>query len=146
RAVDRLWQARSDWEIYGSIAENASELAKTHFPGVYEELVTSPLAHDSAQEISQLMGEAREWIKGEREAIHGKTMPSLHVVERDYTQIHDEYVSLGPNMENGKVGAHGVNFSVKEEYDMLRSINGAYFDETIKKDLPKIHTAKQAAE
>src|SRR5699024_12469550 len=33
-----------------------------------------------------------------------------------------------------------------EEYDMLRSINGAYFDETIKNDLPKIHTAKQAAE
>lgn len=146
RAVDPLWQARSDWDIYRSIAEDVSELAKTHFPGVYKDLVTSPLAHDSPQEISQPMGEVKDWKKGEIEAIPGKTMPSLHVVERDYTQIHDKYVSLGPNMENGKVGAHGVNFSVKEEYDMLRSINGAYFDETIKNDLPKIHTAKQAAE
>src|SRR5699024_3339491 len=50
------------------------------------------------------------------------------------------------NIENVKVGVQGVILRVKEEYDMLRSINGAYFDETIKKDLPKIHTAKQAAE
>src|SRR5699024_3371258 len=123
-----------------------SELAKTHFPGVYKDLVTSPLAHDSPQEISQPMGEVKDWKKGEIEAIPGKTMPSLHVVERDYTQIYDKYVSVGPTMANGIVGAHGGNFSVKEEYVMLRTINGAYSDETIKNDFPRIDTAKQAAE
>src|SRR5699024_11826358 len=69
RAVDPLWQARSDWDIYRSIAEDVSELAKTHFPGVDKDLVTSPLAHDSPQEISQPMGEVRDWKKGELEAI-----------------------------------------------------------------------------
>src|SRR5699024_7714060 len=78
RAVDPLWQARSDWDIYRSIAEDVSELAKTPFPGVYKDLVTSPLAHDSPQEISQPMGEVKDWKKGEIEAIPGKTMPSLH--------------------------------------------------------------------
>src|SRR5699024_4896555 len=146
RAVDPLWQARSDWDIYRSIAEDVSELAKTHFPGVYKDLVTSPLAHDSPQEISQPMGEVKDWKKGEIEAIPGKTMPSLHDVQAKYRKILEKYVSHGPNMENGKGGAHGVNFIIKGEYGMPRSINGPYFDETIKNDLHKIHTANQAAE
>lgn len=146
RAVDPLWQARSDWDIYRSIAKEFSEMAKTHLPGVYKDLVTAPLAHDTPQEIAQPLGEVQDWKKGEIEAVPGKTMPAMQIVERDYTALYDKYVSLGPNMEKGKVGAHGVQFEVKEEYDMLRGINGVYYDDTIKNNLPKLHTAKQAAE
>src|SRR5699024_12175978 len=60
RAVDPLWQARYDWDIYRSIAEDVSELAKTHFPVVYKDLLTSPLSHDTQQEISQPMGEVKD--------------------------------------------------------------------------------------
>lgn len=146
RAVDPLWQARSDWDIYRTIAKEFSEMAKTHLPGIYKDLVTAPLGHDSPQEIAQPYGEVKDWKKGEIEAIPGKTMPGMQIVERDYTQIYDKYVSLGPNLETGKVGAHGVNFSVKEEYEMLKGINGVYFDETIKNGLPKLQTGKQVAE
>lgn len=145
-AVDPLWESRSDWDIYRTIAEVFSDMAKTHLPGVYKDLVTSPLAHDSASEIAQPYGEVKDWRKGEIEAVPGKTMPSLTVVERDYTKIYDKYVTLGPNLATGKVGAHGVSFSVAEEYEELKRLNGTYYDDSIKNGLPKLHTARHAAD
>ncbi|WP_334077544.1 nitrate reductase subunit alpha [Paenibacillus sanfengchensis] len=144
-AIDPLWESRSDWDIYRSLAYTFSEMAKTHLPGVYKDVVSSPLGHDSAAEISQPYGLVKDWKKGEVEPVLGKTMPGFTVVERDYTQIYNKYVTLGPNLENGKVGAHGVSFSVKEEYEELKKINGAYFDDTIKNGRPKLHTARHAA-
>ncbi len=145
-AVDPLWESRSDWDIYRSLAETFSEMAKVHLPGVYKDVVTTPLAHDSIQEIAQPYGEVKDWKKGEVEAIPGKTMPAITVVERDYAKVYDKYVTLGPNLATGKVGAHGVSFSVQEEYEQMKRINGTYFDDTIKNGLPKLHTAKHAAE
>lgn len=145
-AVDPLWESRSDWDIYRTIAEVFSDMAKTHLPGVYKDLVTSPLAHDSASEIAQPYGEVKDWRKGEIEAVPGKTMPNLTVVERDYTKIYDKYVTLGPNLATGKVGAHGVSFSVAEEYEELKRLNGTYYDDSIKNGLPKLHTARHAAD
>ncbi|WP_141234261.1 hypothetical protein, partial [Virgibacillus sp. 7505] len=75
-----------------------------------------------------------------------KTMPNLTIVERDYTQIYNKYISLGPALANGKVGAHGVSFPVAEEYEELKRINGIYEDDTIKQGLPKLYTASHAAE
>lgn len=144
-AVNPLWESRSDWDIYKSLAKTFSELAKTHLPGVYKDVVTAPLAHDSANEISQPYGIVKDWKKGEVEAIPGKTMPNFAIVERDYTQIYNKYVTLGPNLATGKVGAHGVNFSVAEEYEELKSINGMHKDESVKKGLPKLETARDAA-
>lgn len=145
-AVDPLWESRSDWDIYRTIAQSFSEMAKTHLPGVYKDLVTTPLAHDSINEIAQPYGEVKDWRKAEIEAIPGKTMPNLTVVERDYTKIHDKFVTLGPNLATGKVGAHGVSFSVAEEYEELKRMNGTYYDDTIKNGLPKLHTARNAAD
>ncbi|MBD7908723.1 nitrate reductase subunit alpha [Sporosarcina gallistercoris] len=145
-AVDPLWESRSDWDIYRSIAETFSEMAKTHLPGVYKDLVTTPLAHDSVQEIAQPYGDVKDWKRGEVEAVPGKTMPGMTIVERDFTKVYDKYITLGPLLSTGKVGAHGVSFSVAEEYEMMKGINGVYEDDTIKDGLPKLHTAKHAAE
>ncbi|WP_339296071.1 nitrate reductase subunit alpha [Paenibacillus sp. FSL W7-1279] len=145
-AVDPLWESRSDWDIYRTIAEVFSDMAKTHLPGIYKDLVTTPLSHDSISEIAQPYGEVKDWRKGEIEAVLGKTMPNLTVVERDYTKIHDKYITLGPNLATGKVGAHGVSFSVAEEYEELKRLNGTYYDDTIKNGLPKLHTARNAAD
>ncbi|OPA76164.1 nitrate reductase subunit alpha [Paenibacillus selenitireducens] len=145
-AVDPLWESRSDWDIYRTIAKDFSDMAKDHLPGVYKDLVISPLAHDSVNEIAQPYGVIKDWRKGEIEAIPGKTMPNLSIVERDYTQIYDKYVTLGPNLAKGKVGAHGVSFSVAEEYEELKRINGMYRDDTIKNSLPKLRTARHAAD
>ncbi|WP_289709721.1 nitrate reductase subunit alpha [Macrococcoides canis] len=145
-AVDPLWESRSDWDIYKSIAKTFSEMSERHLKGTYKDVVTAPLAHDSQQEISTPMGIVRDWTKGEVEAIPGKTMPGFAIVDRTYTDIYDKYVSVGPLLENGKVGAHGVSFSVKEEYNELRSMVGTYEDDTVKNGLPRIDTAKRVAD
>lgn len=144
-AVDPLWESRSDWDIYRTIAKDFSEMAKKHLPGVYKDVLSTPLAHDSVNEIAQPYGEIKDWRKGEVEPIPGKTMPNLSIVERDYTQIYEKYVTLGPNLATGKVGAHGVSFSVAEEYEELKRINGRYHDDSIKDQLPKLHTARHVA-
>lgn len=145
-AVNPLWESRSDWDIYRQLSEVFSEMAKSQLPGVYKDVVMSPLGHDSISEISQPMGLVKDWTKGEVPAIPGKTMPNFTIVERDYTQIHHKYSSLGPNLATGKAGAHGVSFSVAEEYEELKKISGVHYDESIRHGLPKLQTARQAAD
>lgn len=144
-AIDPLWEARSDWNIFKTISEEFARLAKTHLSEPVKDVVTQPLAHDSPGEIAQPYGEVKDWSKGEVEAVPGQTMPNFAVVERDYTQIYDKFITLGPGLEDGKVGAHGVQYSPKEEYQELKSINGIYTDETIKNGRPRIDTARRAA-
>lgn len=145
-AVDPLWESKSDWDIYKTLAKSVSDLAKTHMKGTFKDVVTTPLAHDSKQEISTPYGIVKDWSKGEIEAIPGKTMPGFAVVERDYTAIYDKYVSVGPLLEKGKVGAHGVSFSVKEQYDELKLMLDTWEDETVKNGLPRMDTARKVAD
>lgn len=145
-AVDPLWESKSDWDIYKTLAKSVSDLAKTHMKGTFKDVVTTPLAHDSKQEISTPYGIVKDWSKGETEAIPGKTMPGFAVVERDYTAIYDKYVSVGPLLEKGKVGAHGVSFSVKEQYDELKLMLDTWEDDTVKNGLPRMDTARKVAD
>ncbi|MCE5039810.1 nitrate reductase subunit alpha [Mammaliicoccus sciuri] len=145
-AVDPLWESKSDWDIYKTLAKSVSDLAKTHMKGTFKDVVTTPLAHDSKQEISTPYGIVKDWSKGEIEAIPGKTMPGFAVVERDYTDIYDKYVSVGPLLEKGKVGAHGVSFSVKEQYDELKIMLDTWEDDTVKNGLPRMDTARKVAD
>lgn len=145
-AVDPLWESKSDWDIYKTIAKSVSELAKTHMKGVFKDVVTTPLAHDTQQEIATPLGLVKDWSKGEIEAIPSKTMPGFAVVERDYTQIYDKYISVGPLLEKGKIGAHGVSFSVKEQYDELKLMLDTWEDGTVKNGLPRMDTARKVAD
>lgn len=145
-AVDPLWESKSDWDIYKTLAKSVSDLAKTHMKGTFKDVVTTPLAHDSKQEISTPYGIVKDWSKGEIEAIPGKTMPGFAVVERDYTAIYDKYISVGPLLEKGKVGAHGVSFSVKEQYDELKIMLDTWEDDTVKNGLPRMDTARKVAD
>lgn len=145
-AVDPLWESKSDWDIYKTIAKSVSELAKTHMKGVFKDVVTTPLAHDTQQEIATPLGLVKDWSKGEIEAIPGKTMPGFAVVERDYTQIYDKYISVGPLLEKGKIGAHGVSFSVKDQYDELKLMLDTWEDGTVKNGLPRMDTARKVAD
>ncbi|WP_204253934.1 nitrate reductase subunit alpha [Mammaliicoccus sciuri] len=145
-AVDPLWESKSDWDIYKTLAKSVSDLAKTHMKGTFKDVVTTPLAHDSKQEISTPYGIVKDWSKGEIEAIPGKTMPGFAVVERDYTVIYDKYISVGPLLEKGKVGAHGVSFSVKEQYDELKIMLDTWEDDTVKNGLPRMDTVRKVAD
>ncbi len=115
-AIDPVWESKSDWMIFREIAKATSDLAKTSFSDPVKDIVNIPLVHDSAGEISQ--SDIKDWSKGECEAIPGKTMHNLVIVERDYTKIYDKFISLGPNVRNG-LGAHGNSYQCDDFYDKM---------------------------
>ena len=114
-AVPPAWESRSDWDLFRAIAEKTSELAARHFPEAIDDLVLSPIAHDSPGEIAQ--SEIKDWFYGECEAIPGKTIPGMKIVQRNYTKLYEQFISLGESAR--KLGAHGVQFEVSDFYDEL---------------------------
>ena len=115
-AINPVWESKSDWQIFREIARVTSELAKEHLPDPMKDIVNSPISHDSVGEIAQT--EIKDWINGECEAIPGKTMHNITVLERDYTKIYDKYISLGQNIKNG-LGAHGNSYDCADFYEKL---------------------------
>ncbi|MDC0935665.1 nitrate reductase subunit alpha [Pirellulales bacterium] len=115
KAVPPCWESKSDWQIFELVAQKFSELSEKHFPEPVEDLVASPLAHDSPAEIAQ--PNLKQWIDGGVEAIPGKTMPNFTVVTRDYKNLFNQYISYGPNVREGGLAAHGTSYSIKDEYD-----------------------------
>jgi nitrate reductase alpha subunit len=119
-AVPPCWESRSDWQIFRAIARKFSSLAQKHFPEPVRDLVVSPLAHDSAAEIAQ--PDMKDWFRGEVAPIPGKTMPGLKLVERDYRNLYNQFISFGPLVRENGLGAHGTHYDVADEYDaVLRS-------------------------
>jgi nitrate reductase alpha subunit len=114
-AVPPCWESKSDWQIFRAIAAKFSELAPKHFSGPMEDLMASPLAHDTAAEVAQ--PRIADWIKGEVEAIPGKTMPGLKVVRRDYSSVYNQYISFGPLARENGLGAHGTHYDIKDAYE-----------------------------
>jgi len=114
-AVPPCWESKSDWQIFRSVARKFSELAAKHFPGPVKDLVASPLAHDTPAEIAQPA--LKDWKRGEVEAIPGKTMPGLRVVERDYKNLYNQFISYGPLVRQNGLGAHGTAYAVEDVYD-----------------------------
>ena len=117
KAVPPCWESKSDWEIFKQVAKKFSELAQRHFPESVPDLVTLPLAHDTPAEIAQ--PEICDWISGQVEAIPGKTMPGLKVVQRDYKNLYKQFISLGPLVRENGLGAHGTHYAVEDFYDAI---------------------------
>jgi nitrate reductase alpha subunit len=114
-AVPPAWESRSDWDLFRAIAEQTAALLARHFPGIVEDLVMTPLAHDSKAEMAQ--PEVRDWSTGECEPVPGKTMPHLTVVRRNYADLFKRFVSLGEGARH--IGAHGIELDVSDFYDEL---------------------------
>jgi nitrate reductase alpha subunit len=119
-AVPPCWESKSDWKIFEEIARHTGALAKKHLPEPVEDIVAAPLMHDTPAEIAQPT--VKQWVKGECEPIPGKTMPNLVIVERDYTSVHNRFVSLGPNFRKG-LSTHGVGYAVEDAYDAYLTSN-----------------------
>ena len=114
-AVPPCWESKSDWQIFRTISRKFSELAAKHLPEPVPDIVATPLAHDSPAEIAQPA--IREWIRGETDAIPGKTMPGLRVVRRDYQNLYNQFISFGPLVRANGLGAHGTHYHVADFYD-----------------------------
>ena len=116
-AVAPAWESKSDWDIYKAVAKRISELAERHLPEPVRDIVMLPLQHDTPDELAQ--PEVCDWKTGEVAATPGQTMPKFRVVTRDYVHLYDQMVSLGREVENRGVTAHGLVIPVAEEYRRL---------------------------
>src|SRR5690606_11137777 len=96
QAVPPVWESKTDWEIFKAFAKKVSELAPSVFPEPVKDLVMSPLLHDTPDELSEL--DVRDCRTGECARIPGKTMPHFNIVERDYVNLFNKFISLGPNL------------------------------------------------
>ncbi|MEI6385746.1 MAG: nitrate reductase subunit alpha [Spirochaetota bacterium] len=140
-AVPPTWESRSDWDIFAGIARKVSELSPAHFPLPFKDIIAAPLLHDTPGEIAQRS--VKDWKLGECEAIPGKTMPNLPIVERDYVNLYNRFLSLGPGI--GHLHAHGVSWEAEDVHAKLletkatRSWGGkTYLDLEEEKDVADI--------
>jgi nitrate reductase alpha subunit len=114
-AVPPCWESKSDWDIFKGIAKETSLLSERYLPGPRKEILTSPLMHDTPAEIAQ--SKVLDWAKGECEAIPGKTMPNFKIVERDYPNLYNRFISLGPSVRANGLSVHGTHYDVDDFYD-----------------------------
>ncbi len=121
KAIDPVWQSRSDWDIYKGFAKKFSELAPDYL-GVEKEIVLTPIQHDTPGELAQ--NDVKEWRKGECDLIPGKTAPSMKVVERDYPATYDRFTTLGPLLEKLGNGGKGIGWNTDHEVAFLKQLNG----------------------
>jgi nitrate reductase alpha subunit len=143
-AVDPVWEAKSDWEIYKAIAKAFSRVAPEVL-GIEKDVVLTPIQHDSPGEIAQAF-DPKDWKKGECDPVPGKTMPAVTVVERDYPNLYKRFTSLGPLMEKVGNGIKGMAWKTEHEVENLKHLNGVVTDEGPTKGLAKIETDIDAAE
>ncbi len=121
QAIAPVWESKTDWDIFKGLAKATSELAKTHLSEPQKDIVCLPIAHDTAGEISQ--PEIKDWYKGECEAIPGKTMHNIAVVDRDYTKLYEKYVTIGKGIRDNGLGAHGNHYMCEDAYDEMIESN-----------------------
>ena len=121
-AVDPVWGARNDWEIYKGIARTFSELAPEVL-GRETDVVLTPILHDTAGELAQAL-DVTDWKHGEADPIPGKTMPQVAVIERDYPGLYQRFTSLGPLMSKIGNGGKGVAWKTEHEVEFLGRLNG----------------------
>jgi nitrate reductase / nitrite oxidoreductase, alpha subunit len=144
KAVDPVWESRSDWDIFKGIAASFSKLVDGHL-GVEKDLVTLPLLHDTPAELAQPDG-VKAWWKGECDLIPGKTAPNMIVVERDYPNTYKRFTSVGPLLEKLGNGGKGINWNTEDEVKFLGELNYVHHEEGASKGRPKIESAIDAAE
>ncbi|WP_042355432.1 nitrate reductase subunit alpha [Bacillus rubiinfantis] len=145
-AIAPPWESKSDWDTFRLLANKFSTMAENYFPTPVQDVVATPLLHDSRDEISEAcaFGVITDWIDGKAELVPGQNFPRLHVVERDYRKVFEKYISLGPVVKE-QIGAKGIGWQAKEEYEKLKKLLGTA-NKTAYKDCPSLYTARDAAE
>lgn len=136
QAIAPVWESKTDWEIFRNITKATSDLARQHLADPQKDIVCSPIAHDSPGEISQR--KIKDWYKGECEAIPGKTMHKIDIVDRDYTRLYDKFITLGTGIRENGLGAHGNHYMCEEEYDEMITSNHFPVEKFDGKILPSI--------
>ena len=142
-AIDPPWETRTNWEQFKTIAEKFSDLAAEHL-GTMQDLVATPLLHDSPGEIAQ--PDVKDWRKGQCDPVPGRTMPALTVVTRDFPNTYKMMTALGPLAASVGVGSKGIMWPAEEETEALKQVLGTIDAPGVSQGLPSLETGKQVAE
>ena len=143
-AVDPVWESRSDWETYKTIARKFSELAVGHL-GVERDVVLTPIQHDTPAELAQPF-DVKDWKKGECDLVPGVTAPQIAVVERDYPNTYRRFTALGPLADRLGNGGKGISWNTQDEVKGLGDLNYRVNDGGPTDGRPRIETDIDAAE
>ncbi|WP_130618415.1 nitrate reductase subunit alpha [Dyella amyloliquefaciens] len=143
-AVQPLWESRTDWEIYKTIARKFSELAGPYL-GTRKDLVCTPLLHDTPSELGQAF-EPRDWRLGECDLVPGKTAPAMTVVERNYGDIYRKFTSVGPLLETLGNGGKGISWDTRHEVHDIAGLTRVVTEDGVSRGRPRLETAIDAAE
>lgn len=144
-AITPPWEARTDWDSFKYLAKKFSEMAQTYFSEPVLDVVTTPLLHDTKDEISQSYGTIPDWKKAGMAPSPGLNFPRVQVVERDYGKIYEKFVTLGENVTD-QIGAKGISWHAKEEFDYLKKLLGKNKHLTHYSHLPSLETDRNVAE
>ncbi len=139
-AITPPWQAKTDFDIFHTLAKKISEFAEKHL-GVRKDLVASPLQHDTPDAMSYPHGT----VTDQTELIPGVTMPKLAVVERDYTTFAARMAALGPLTTELGMITKGIKFNPDVEVAELARRNGVVEDGPTK-GRPKLDTDIKACD
>jgi nitrate reductase alpha subunit len=123
-AIAPPWQTRTDFDIFATLAKEVSRQAVGHL-GTRTDLVASPLAHDTPDEMSLPSGIVSDWRADGSTPVPGVNFPKLTLVERDYTQIAAKMGALGPLADTLGATTKGVTYDLTEPVAYLRAKNGA---------------------
>src|SRR5690606_26009632 len=100
-AVDPAWEARSDWNIFRTIAKKFSDVAP-EVVGVEHDVVLTPIQHDTAGELAQPY-EPKDWLKGETLGICGMGISWDPKTEIDLLGALNGRVHVGPTAGQPKI-------------------------------------------
>ncbi|MFD2443024.1 nitrate reductase subunit alpha [Bacillus sp. CGMCC 1.16607] len=144
-AITPPWESRSDWDTFKKLAKRFSNMAEKYFPKPVKDVVATPLLHDSPDEIAQTFGHIPDWKDGKIDPKPGFNFPRLHVIERDFSKVYEKFISLGPKIKD-VIGAKGISWDAKAEYEQLLKILGPAKDTKEYHDCPNLFTDRNAAE
>ncbi len=146
-AVDCCWETKTDWDIFMTLGEAVSKLAKETGMEPYDDLMAVPIQHDSEGETAQPEGRVLDWSRGDCEPVPGRTMPQLLHVVRDYAKLAEKQCALGPNVEKNGLAMKGIAWKADKEYAAIRERNGVIEDkESIAYGMPTIREAYDACQ
>ncbi|MBZ0136959.1 MAG: nitrate reductase subunit alpha [Planctomycetes bacterium] len=142
-AVPPCWESKSDWDIFKAISKQTAGLSKSVFPGPVRDLMSTPLVHDTADEVAQV--DIPDWLNGKDEAVPGKTMPKMSIIERDYSKLYDKYIALGPLVREKGLGAHGTHYDCADVYEKFLKHPKKRVVKVDGEKYPSIEDAEEAA-
>ena len=144
RAVDPVWESRTDWDIFKGLAEKFSKLAKGHLDNETD-IVLLPLQHDTPMELSETTG-SNDWKNADSEIKPGINFSKIITLKRNYPETYKRFTALGPLMKTLGNGGKGIQWNTDAEVELLSRLNSTVSEEGETKGLPKIETDIQAAE